>query len=175
MARPRYVACLLALLCGGLACEAREWPSAVPGHIEMVAREQACTPYGRLEGTDIHEDPWWVSLEPLTGGVDDSAFLCQTHADAATLVLLDVHAHPNPWAGCPSVVGELPWWPSGISFLTPEDPAYPRGTLGSWTDALGDPGPADVALTRPVLDTSLRIAGYLFYCHEGRWLALFEH
>ena len=175
MARPAFVASSLALLACVLACAAQRWPTGVPRHIEAAAQEQGCTPYGDLENTDVQEDPWWVSLEPLTGDAGDSAFLCETHADEATLVILDVQSSDNPWAGCPSVVGELPWWPSGISFLTPEDRVYPRGTLGAWEDPAGDPGPADVALTGPVIDTSLQIAGFLFYCHEGRWLALFDH
>jgi hypothetical protein len=175
MARPAFVASALALLACVLACAAGRGPAGVPSHIATAAGEQGCTPYGDLEDTDVEEAPWWVSLEPLTGGAGDSAFLCEAPDDEVTWVILDVRSPINPWASCPPLVGELSWWPSGISFLTPEDPVYPRGTLGAWEDATGDPGPTDVALSGPVIDTSLQIAGYLFYCHEGRWLAWFDH
>ena len=175
MARPGFVALSLALLVCVLACSARRWPAGVPAHIETAAQERGCTPYGDLGDTDVDGDPWWVSLEPLTGDARDSAFLCEPRPDADPLVILDVQSDRNPFAGCASLVGELPWAPSGIAFLTPEDPPYPGGTLGAWEDPAGDPGPTDVALTGPVIDTSLQVAGLLFYCHEGRWLTLFDH
>jgi hypothetical protein len=177
MGRLRLVECVawVALLGGVSGCAALGWKIGIQGRIASVAQEKHCTPFGDVPEKDIYPDPWWVSLEPLTGDGGDSAFLCKARSRSVTLVILDVRSQRNPWVGCPSVVGELTWWPAGLSILTPGDPAYPGGTLSAWRDRAGLPGPEDVEVSKPVLDTSQQIAGSLFYCHEGRWLALFVH
>jgi hypothetical protein len=175
--RPTLVACVasLALLCGALACATTRGPRGVLERIEDAAHEAGCTPLGAGADEDGSPDPWWVPLQTLTGDAGASAFLCSSRIDSATLVVVDVRSDRNPWAGCPSVVGELAWRPVGLSILTPGNPAYPAGTLAAWKDRTGAAGAEDTWLTKPVVDTSAQIAGSLFYCHEGRWLTLFVH
>jgi hypothetical protein len=166
---------LLALLAGWLACAGYRWEHGVPSPIAAAAEERNCTLFEALPETDSPPDPSWLSLEALTGDPDDYVFLCESNQEPVSLVVLESRSQASPWMRCPSLVGEIDWTPAGLSILTREDVAYPGGTLGLWNYATGTPGPRDVELTKPLIDTTLGIAGMLFYCHDGEWLELFVH
>jgi hypothetical protein len=166
---------VLALFAGWLACAGYRGGHGVPNTIAAAAEEKSCTPFEALPEEDSPPDPSWLSLKALTGDPDDYVFLCKSKEQPSSLAVLVSRSQTSPWMGCPSLVGEISWTPAGLSILTREDAAYPGGTLGLWNYATGTPGPADVELTKPVIDTTLGIAGMFFYCHDGRWLELFVH
>jgi hypothetical protein len=150
----------------------------VPARVAVSAASQDCTALGELPEDYEQIQPWLVSLAPYTGGADDSAFLCRTRGSEPRLLLvLDVTSADDPWQSCESRIRLTTQFdPEGLAIVEPGDPVhFAQVPLDEWRARSGGYGPAGAMPAAPMLDTSQGIAGWVFYCHEGRWLALFVH
>lgn len=168
--------------CGALALASLLAACGSPevGIAERVAESaesHGCTPLGAAAGQAHDVGGWFVELRPYTGGNGDVAFLCRSGGETPELLLVvDAPSPKSPWRLCPPHV-PLPgaFEPGELAVVTPaESPELAGTALDGWHDASG-PGPPGVFPTGPLLDTTGGVAGWAFYCHEGRWLRAFLH
>jgi hypothetical protein len=145
--------------------------------IAAAAASHGCVALGASPG-DSELSAWFVDLAPYTGGAGDVAFLCRAQSEERTLLLIvDAKSPKSPWRGCGSRVSlDTLFEPEGITVVEPgQAPRLAQIPLDEWEDLSGKAGPAGVTPASPILDTSEGIAGWAFYCHDGRWLTAFVH
>lgn len=166
---------VLAVSAAAICCAPSE--QSVAEFVAESAESHGCVGLG-ARPADLESDSWFVDLTPFTGGTLDVAFLCWSQGDERKLLLVvDAGSPGSPWRGCrSSVTLDTTFDPEGISVVEPGDAPYlAQMPLNEWKDESDAPGPAGVTPTAPILDTSWGIAGWAFYCHEGRWLRAFIH
>jgi hypothetical protein len=165
---------VLAVSAVALCCATSE--QNVAELVAESAEAHGCVGLGERPG-DLEPDSWFVDLAPFTGGSRDVAYLCRSQGDESLLLVVDAGSPGSPWRSCSSGVPlDTAFEPEGISVVEPGDAPYlAQIPLNEWKDESDAPGPAGLTPTAPILDTSWGIAGWAFYCHEGRWLRAFIH
>jgi len=149
----------------------------MPRSVAEAAAAHDCTALGSSAAEDDLIEPWLVDLAPLTGVSGDKAFLCRAAGEERQLLLVvEARSAQSPWRGCEAAIPlSTVFDPGGLAVTRPAASVFAERPLDEWLDADGAPGPAGVTPEAPILDTTGDVAGWAFYCHEGRWLSAFFH
>ena len=144
--------------------------------VKMLAEINDCTPLWHNPKVGPVIKFWYSDISTITRRPDEFLFMCQLNSDPRVFrIIISTSSDRMLWKRCPSEIdlGPVVPFPSGLAVRTVEDPDYFRLKLSEWHYDEGTNGPEDTIPTAPIIDTSDKTAGELFYCYDGRWLRLF--
>lgn len=165
----------LILLLLSSICDAKEPDYSI---MQTYAENVNCTPLWENSNIGYSKSHWSADISSLLGREGDVVFMCERKDEygfnTVFMVVIISETNRKIWKSCPShidITNVVPY-PSGLAITKPDDSNYFHLELSNWRDEGGNPGPKGIIPTEPVIDTSDKTAGELFYCYEGKWLSL---
>ena len=144
--------------------------------VRKLSDENNCTPLWHNPKVGPLIKFWYADISSITGRSDEFVFMCQLQSDPRVFrIVIATSPERRIWKGCTSIIDidNVVPFPSGLAVRSADDPDYFHLNLSEWSDDKGTHGPENVMAKEPIIDTSDKVAGDLFYCYEGRWFRLF--